>query len=42
MIAVSRGGARRRSIIADPFTKRIFLPLKFPGLSLLGWKLCFH
>src|SRR6266542_1150490 len=42
LITIFRGGVTCRSVIRDPFTERVLLPLKFSGLGLLGGKLRFH
>src|SRR5205823_5362724 len=42
MIAARDGRIWRRSIIRDPFSKRIFLAPKFSGVGLFGRKLRAH
>src|SRR5438552_15316443 len=42
MITAGDRGVRRRSIIRDPFSERIFLPLKFASFGLFGRKLRAH
>jgi hypothetical protein len=42
MIPTRRGRVRRRSVIRDPITQRVFLAAEFARLGLLVWKLGFH